>query len=66
MSHKDIIAYMNELAILKKFRRDLPYNSALLPRAKALRRAGNFPEVIFWKQVHKGKFWNIDFIDKRK
>ena len=26
-----------------------------------MRKAGNYPEVVFWQQVHKGKFYNIDF-----
>ena len=30
---------------------NLPYNPALKERAKALRKAGNFAEVVFWKQV---------------
>ncbi|UJH91758.1 endonuclease domain-containing protein [Antarcticibacterium sp. 1MA-6-2] len=31
----------------------------------ALRKAGNLPEVIFWKQVHRRKFYKIDF-DRQK
>ena len=30
---------------------NLPYNPALKNRAKTLRKAGNFAEVVFWKQV---------------
>ncbi len=34
-------------------------------RAKSLRKAGNYPEVVFWQQVHKRKFWSIDFDRQR-
>ena len=44
---------------------DLPYNPKLKDRAKALRKAGNFAEVVFWKQVRNGTFWNIDFDRQR-
>lgn len=39
----------------------LPYNEHLKKRARLLRKAGVLTEVLFWKQVHRGKFWNIDF-----
>ncbi len=44
---------------------DLPYNPALKARAKELRYAENLSEVLFWMQVHKGKFYNIDFDRQR-
>ena len=44
---------------------DLPYNPALKDRAKELRYAENLSEVLFWMQVHKGKFYNIDFDRQR-
>ncbi len=44
---------------------DLPYNPALKDRAKELRYAENLSEVLFWMQVHKGKFHNIDFDRQR-
>ena len=34
---------------------NLPYNPKLKDRAKALRKAGNFAEVVFWKQVRNKK-----------
>lgn len=43
----------------------LPYNPKLKERARELRKAGNLPEVLFWKQVHKGKFKDFDF-DRQK
>jgi very-short-patch-repair endonuclease/restriction endonuclease S subunit len=45
--------------------KSLPYNPKLKERAKALRKAGNLAEVLFWKQVHKGKFKGLDF-DRQK
>mgnify|MGYP001418013950 CR=1 FL=1 len=44
-----------------KYSFGLPFNPFLKERAKALRKARNFSEVIFRKHVHKGKFYNIDF-----
>ena len=44
---------------------DLPFNPALKERAKALRKAGNLAEVLFWQQVHRKKFKGYDF-DRQK
>ena len=44
---------------------NLPYNAALKDRAKALRKAGNFAEVVFWKQVRNKEFWQLDFDRQR-
>jgi very-short-patch-repair endonuclease len=43
----------------------LPYNPLLKNRARALRKGYNYAEVVFWKQVRNGQFWNIDF-DRQK
>ena len=43
----------------------LPYNPKLKQRAKALRKAGNLAEMLFWQQVHKQKFKGFDF-DRQK
>ena len=43
----------------------LPYNPKLKERAKALRKAGNLAEVLFWQQVNKHKFKEYDF-DRQK
>jgi very-short-patch-repair endonuclease len=51
--------------IYKHYAADLPYNPDLKPRASELRKAGNLAEVLFWQQVHKKKFWNIDFDRQR-
>lgn len=44
---------------------DLPYNAALKKRSKELRYAYNLSEVLFWKQVHIGIFYGIDFDRQR-
>jgi very-short-patch-repair endonuclease len=44
---------------------DLPYNPKLKPLIKELRYANNLSEVLFWKQVHKGHFYSIDFDRQR-
>lgn len=44
---------------------ELPYNPRLKQHARELRQAGNLPEVLFWMQVTKGGFYNIDFDRQR-
>ncbi|MBT2588925.1 DUF559 domain-containing protein [Pedobacter sp. ISL-68] len=44
---------------------DLPYQPRLKEKAKALRQAGNLPEVLFWMQVTKKRFYKIDFDRQR-
>ena len=51
--------------IKKYIMTNLPYNAVLKSRARALRKAGNLSEVIFWKQVRAGEFHNIDFDRQR-
>jgi very-short-patch-repair endonuclease len=43
----------------------MPSNPNLQTRAKELRKAKNLPEVLFWMQVTKGRFYKIDF-DRQK
>ncbi|WP_211222988.1 endonuclease domain-containing protein [Salinimicrobium terrae] len=43
----------------------LPADKNLRLRARALRKMGNLPEIVFWQQVHKRKFYNIDFDRQR-
>ncbi|SEI96292.1 Very-short-patch-repair endonuclease [Myroides marinus] len=43
----------------------LPYNPKLKQRAKELRKAGNYAEVLFWKQVRNKQFLGLDF-DRQK
>ncbi len=43
----------------------LPYNPDLKARTKKLRQAENLPEVLFWMQVNKKKFHQLDFDRQR-
>ena len=56
---------INEIKIEFKPILNLPYNSKLKERAKALRNAENLPEVLFWMQVTKKRFHQIDFDRQR-
>jgi very-short-patch-repair endonuclease len=64
-SKREIIAYIDSKPIYRNFIENLPYNKNLKTRTRALRKAGVLSEVIFWLQVHKGKFWKIDFDRQR-
>jgi very-short-patch-repair endonuclease len=65
MPNNPIQVYIHAIPIKRNFIENLPYNLKLKVRARALRKAGNYPEVVFWMQVHKGHFWKIDF-DRQK
>jgi len=43
----------------------LNFNPHLKERARALRKARNLPEVLFWMQVNKSQFYGLDF-DRQK
>jgi len=60
MPEKEIIAIINGNLVHKNFIQNLPYNPALTGRAKKLRKAGVYSEVVFWQQVYKSKFDGID------
>ena len=45
--------------------KNLPQNPNLKDFAKQNRKAGVLSEVLFWQQVHKGKFYGLDF-DRQK
>ena len=62
---KETLTHINKIPIKRNFVENLPSNSKLRNRAKALRKAGNYAEVVFWQQVHKGKFHAIDFDRQR-
>jgi very-short-patch-repair endonuclease len=64
-NNREITAYIDGLPIYRNFIENLPYNIKLKARSRALRKAGVLSEVIFWLQVHKGKFWKIDFDRQR-
>ena len=59
------LTYIKEIPIYRYFTVDLPCNHNLMQRARELRKAGNLAEVLFWKRVHKGMFYKIDF-DRQK
>lgn len=44
---------------------DLPYNPSLKSSARKLRQARNLSEVLFWLQVTKDRFHDIDFDRQR-
>ncbi|MFH0894401.1 MAG: DUF559 domain-containing protein, partial [Bacteroidota bacterium] len=56
---------IHSTVLYKNYTSTIPFNPELKERAKELRKAGNLAEVIFWKQVHRKKFWGIDF-DRQK
>jgi very-short-patch-repair endonuclease len=47
--------------IKTKSTKNLPKNKELINFSKKNRHAGILGEVLFWKQVHKGKFYGINF-----
>jgi len=51
--------------ITQKRINELPFNIKLKERAKGMRKTRNLPEVLFWQQVHKGGFHQIDFDRQR-
>ena len=61
----EILTHIHNKPIFRKTIGLLPYNKELSLRARALRKAGNLAEVIFWKQVRNGTFWDIDFDRQR-
>ena len=56
---------INDNILLQNPITELPYNPNLKGKAKQLRQARNLSEVLFWKQVNKGGFHNIDFDRQR-
>jgi len=46
---------------VNKSTKNLPKNEDLIFFSKKNRRAGILSEVLFWQQVHKGKFYGINF-----
>jgi very-short-patch-repair endonuclease len=60
-----IVTHINHIAIKRNFVENLPYNPALTKLVKDKRKAGILSEVLFWQQVHKGCFHNIDFDRQR-
>lgn len=61
----EILTYIHNTPIRRNFTENLPANQALRLRSRALRKAGILSEVIFWKQVNRKGFYNIDFDRQR-
>ena len=61
----EILTIIHNIPIKKNFVLNLPHNASLKGRAKALRKAGNFSEAVFWKEVRNKSFWSIDFDRQR-
>jgi very-short-patch-repair endonuclease len=61
----EILTYISDVPIRRNFIENLPYNFRLKSRARGLRKIGNYSEVVFWQQVHKKKFYSIDFDRQR-
>lgn len=64
-SHENILTFIDSIPIKRKQLAFLPAEKSLRGRARALRKMGNLPEIVFWQQVHKGKFYKIDFDRQR-
>jgi len=62
---EEILTSIHNIPIKRNFVLNLPYNASLKNRAKVFRKAGNFSEVVFWKEVRNKSFWNIDFDRQR-
>ena len=60
-----ILAHIRGNPIRKNRIENLPYNKKLKALLPDKRKAGLLCEVLFWKQVHRGRFHQIDF-DRQK
>lgn len=65
MNSIEILTNINGVPIRRNFIENLPYNLKLKLRARSLRKAGVFSEVIFWKHVNRKQFHSIDFDRQR-
>ncbi|OWK74525.1 DNA methylase [Flavobacteriaceae bacterium JJC] len=61
----EILTHIRGVPIQKSDASHLPYNRNLKKLLPGKRKAGILCEVLFWKQVHRGKFHDIDF-DRQK
>jgi very-short-patch-repair endonuclease len=60
-----VVTYINEIPIRRNFIKNLPCNIKLKELLPGKRKAGILSEVLFWMQVHKRQFHNIDFDRQR-
>ncbi|WP_339888886.1 DUF559 domain-containing protein [uncultured Flavobacterium sp.] len=65
MNSIEILTNINGVPIRRNFVENLPYNPKLKLRARGLRKAGVFSEVVFWKHVNRKQFHSIDFDRQR-
>jgi len=65
MPHSHIVTCIDEIPIYRRKINLLPANKNLKDRAKSLRKAGVFSEVIFWLHVKNGSFYQLDFDRQR-
>ena len=61
----EILTHIRAVPIRKNYINKLPYNKRLKTLLPQKRKAGVLCEVLFWKQVHNGKFHQIDFDRQR-
>ena len=61
----EILTHIGDIPILKSNIPSLPFNSHLKKLLPEKRKGGILCEVLFWKQVHRGKFHGIDFDRQR-
>lgn len=60
-----VLTHINATPIYRNFTAFLPREKRLNLKARSLRKTGNKPEIVFWQQVHKGKFHHINFDRQR-
>ena len=60
-----VLTTIGNVNIIRNFVHKLPHNPTLKKLAREKRKAGILPEVLFWQQVHKKKFYAIDFDRQR-
>ncbi|EJL75416.1 endonuclease domain-containing protein [Chryseobacterium populi] len=61
----ETLTHINGIPIHRNFIEKLPYNPHLKNLLRDKRKAGILSEVLFWKQVRSGSFYNIDFDRQR-
>jgi very-short-patch-repair endonuclease len=62
---ENVAGNINGILIRRNFVENLPFNPNLKQLAKDKRKEGILSEVLFWQQVHKRMFHNIDFDRQR-
>ncbi|SEV92549.1 endonuclease domain-containing protein [Kaistella antarctica] len=62
---KKLLTYIDGVEIFRRKIEVLPKNKELLARSRSLRKGYILSEVIFWKQVRKNEFHQIDFDRQR-